>query len=96
MNYKKLYFKAFNYPEHQDTFVPSEVSGLKGIDIHHIVDRSCRIENLMALTREEHIIYGEIKSLMVFLLETHRAFLIKNNVKFDNEWFEININKYNL
>ena len=56
MGYKKKYLKYFNYGD-QD-YVPSEYSGLPAQDIHHILPRgkggTDDIENLMALTREEH------------------------------------------
>lgn len=94
MNYKKIYFDAFNYPMHQDTFVPSELSGDKSQDLHHIVNRENRIENLMALTRAEHIELGEIKSKMVFLLETHRKCLKTSNIAFDDSWFNEKIKRY--
>ena len=76
--------------------MPSEISGNKGVDIHHIVNRENRIENLMLLTREEHIKYGEIKNKMTFLLKTHREFLENNGVKFSYKWFEEQINKYSI
>ena len=54
--YKKKYLKHFGYGE-QD-YVPSEYSGLPAEDIHHLTFRSQggkdEVENLMALTREEH------------------------------------------
>ena len=41
-----------------DDFIPSELSGSKSVDIHHLTPRSLGgtnvIDNLMALTREEH------------------------------------------
>ncbi len=86
MNYKKKYYKAFNYPLHKDTFVASELSGRRAVDIHHIVTREHRIENLMALTRQEHILFGDIKSQMVFLLKRHREFLVEAGVDFDEIW----------
>lgn len=82
----KIYINALDY--HISDFMPSELSGSKGVDIHHIVNREDRIENLMLLTRPEHLEYGEIKSRMCYLLEKHRLFLITKNVKFDNKWFE--------
>ncbi|MBT7929876.1 HNH endonuclease [Candidatus Peregrinibacteria bacterium] len=52
----KIYLKHFGYGE-QD-FIPSELSGMQAVDIHHIQygrgKRKDVIENLMALTREEH------------------------------------------
>lgn len=88
----KIYIKSLGY--HLADFMPCEVTGRKGVDIHHIVNRENRIENLMLLTREAHLENGEIKDKMVFLLEKHRKFLIDNGVKFDNSWFEFHINKY--
>jgi len=52
----KTYLTHFGYGE-QD-YIPSEVSGLPAVDIHHLIFRSHggdnSIHNLMALTREEH------------------------------------------
>ena len=54
--YVKVYMNHFGYGE-QD-FIPSELSGKRAHDIHHIKFRSQggkdEIENLIALTREEH------------------------------------------
>ena len=54
--YKKIYVKYFQLGE-QD-FIPSEYSGKRAEDIHHIHFRSKggldTPDNLMALTREEH------------------------------------------
>tara|TARA_R110000851_G_scaffold171827_1_gene318169 strand:- start:246 stop:545 length:300 start_codon:yes stop_codon:yes gene_type:complete len=88
----KIYMDALGY----DTcdFMPCEITGSRGVDIHHIVNRDNRIENLMLLTRVKHVENGEIKSKMVYLLETHREFLETNGVKFDNKWFEEQIDKY--
>lgn len=88
----KIYIKALGY--HISDFMPCELTGKKGIDLHHIVNRENRIENLMLLTREAHAKHGEVKKDMVFLLETHRDFLTASGVRFDNDWFESNINKY--
>jgi len=90
----KLYINSLGYDI--TDFMPCEISGNKGVDIHHIVNRENRIENLMLLTRELHAKHGEIKSDMVYLLETHRNFLDINGVKFDNNWFEEQINKYSI
>lgn len=90
----KIYIKSFGY--HLTDFMPSEISGSKLQDVHHIVNRENRIENLMGLTRQEHIEYGEIKSKMTYLLKTHRQFLLDNGVKFDNNWFEEHIQRYSI
>lgn len=84
--YVKIYFDALGY-DISDTYIPSEISTQPSNDLHHIVNRENRIENLMAVTRKEHQKYGEIKSEMVFLLKTHRRFLRNRNVPFDNDWF---------
>ena len=77
-------------------FMPSELSGAVGVDLHHIVDRDNRIENLMLLTRQEHLDCGEIKSKMVFLLMKHMSFLECNGVKFSYTWFNKQIEKYSI
>jgi hypothetical protein len=66
-------------------FIPSEISGNMATDIHHI---SCKgmggsktkdnIENLMALTREEHIEYGDKKQYIDYLLQVHKDFMNKH------------------
>lgn len=89
-----IYMEELGY--HMSDYMPSEISGTRGIDIHHIVNREDRIENLMLLTRKEHTELGEIKTKMVYLLEEHRLFLEVNGVRFDNNWFEEHINKYKI
>tara|TARA_R110000796_G_scaffold97429_2_gene204442 strand:- start:17745 stop:18041 length:297 start_codon:yes stop_codon:yes gene_type:complete len=88
----KIYMDAFGYDECD--FMPCEITGSKGVDIHHIVNRENRIENLMLLTREKHAELGEIKHKMAFLLLEHRLFLYNNGVKFEEKWFEKEIKKY--
>ena len=88
----KIYMNALGYDI--SDFMPSELSGTKGVDIHHIVNRENRIENLMLLTREEHSKYGEIKNKMVSLLEIHKNFLDLNGVSYSDDWFKEQINKY--
>jgi hypothetical protein len=96
IKYKQLYIKAFGFDE--GDFIPSEISGTASVDIHHIVGRGkCgedRIENLMALTREEHTIYGDKKVYMGILLRIHRHNLYKEGVRFDNKFFEELISQY--
>tara|TARA_R110002072_G_scaffold133633_2_gene274172 strand:- start:782 stop:1078 length:297 start_codon:yes stop_codon:yes gene_type:complete len=88
----KIYMAALGYDE--TDFMPCEITGCKGVDIHHIVNRDNRIENLMLLTREKHVELGEIKSKMAQLLINHRLFLQNNGVKFNNNWFEEQLDKY--
>ena len=90
----KIYIKELGYDI--SDFMPCELSGGLGVDIHHIVNRENRIENLMLLTIELHSRFGEIKTAMVFLLERHREFLYTNGVKFDNNWFEEQIKRYSI
>ena len=96
----KIYFDSLGYDTGDPTqYVPSEWGGKKANDIHHIIGRGKsgedRIENLMALTRVEHLDMGDKKIYMSSLLMCHRQFLKERNVPFDNEWFEENIKKYN-
>jgi len=58
--YTKLYMNFFGYDKAD--YIPSEVSGNPAVDIQHIIPRGMGgskqkdfIENLVALTREEHI-----------------------------------------
>ena len=98
VRYKQIYLDAFGL----DTtdFIACEVSGQRAIDFHHIIGRGKkgedRVENLMALTRVNHIKYGDKKKYMVFLFNTHRNYLSDNGVKFDNNWFEEKINYYEV
>ena len=53
----------------------SEISGLPAVDIHHIISRGRggdnSIMNLMAVTREEHIKYGDKPKYDDWLKEIH-------------------------
>ncbi len=90
----KIYLNALGYDLHDpNQYFISELGG-RGIDIHHICTRENRIENLMCLSREQHQKHGEIKKDMIMLLETHKDFLIVNNVSFNNEWFKEKIAFY--
>lgn len=95
-NHTKIYMTAFDYV--LDDFIPSELSQQKAVDIHHILGRGKggedRIENLIALTRDEHIKYGDKKEYMVYLLKRHRNHLAINNIPFSFNWFEDKIKQY--
>lgn len=79
----KIYMKYFGYDV--SDFIPSEISGERAVDIHHI---DCRgrggskekdnIENLMALTRKEHEMYGDKKEFKEFLKNVHKRFMEKH------------------
>lgn len=78
----KNYYKFFDYPLDPDFSPPSELSGKPANDIHHIDARKMggskdkdHIENLMALTREEHERYGDIKVYKNFLHKVHLHFM---------------------
>jgi len=77
--YVKTYIKHFNYCE-QD-YIPSEISGSPAVDIHHIkygrYKRDDSIENLIALTREEHNLAHEKKLSEEYLQKIHLDFLDK-------------------
>ena len=94
-DYVKIYCEAFGYDWEDPTFfVPSEISGEKAVDVHHIITREDRIENMMAVTREEHGEYGEIKGVKGMLLKRHRRVLQINKIKFDENWFNFYIKMY--
>ncbi|WNH10068.1 hypothetical protein [Thalassobellus suaedae] len=96
-HHTQIYFDAFGYDKGDPTtFIPSEISGEKAVDLHHIVTRENRIENLMYLTRQEHQDFGEIKEAMVCLLKIHRRRLQLANIPFDNNWFEKYIKQYSV
>jgi len=94
-----LYMAAFGYGD--TDFIPSELSGERASDTHHIICRGAggtkeddRIENLMALTREEHQEYGDKKQHMAMLFKRHANFLASHGVKFDKLWILEQINRY--
>jgi len=62
----------------------SEISGLPAQDIHHVERRGMggsksadRIENLMALTREEHINFGDKEQYKDWLQNIHDEYMLK-------------------
>lgn len=91
----QVYFDAFGLDKSDPTtYVPSEISEEKAVDLHHIVNREDRIENLMALTREEHTVYGDKTEYMALLLKIHRRRLQLANIPFCNKWFGFYIKRY--
>ena len=100
-NHTKIYLESFGYDIGiSDIFVPSEISEERSVDIHHIIGRGKggddRIENLMALTRQEHIGYGDKKEYMALLFKIHLKRLEIANIPFDKEWITRQIQKYNV
>ena len=92
----KIYMKALGYKE--GDFIPCERTGNKANDLHHVISRGKggedRIENLMALTRQQHHDYGDKKQYIFQLLLDHEAFLIYNGVKYDKEYMNQLKKKY--
>ena len=97
----QIYFNSLGY----DTtdFIPSEISGGRAVDIHHIDCKGMggdptgskdRIEELQALTREEHIKYGDKTQYMGFLYKKHKDFLTERGVPFDKEYINNKILRY--
>jgi hypothetical protein len=92
----KIYLDACGYDV--TDYITSELTPQKAVDIHHIIGRGKggkdRIENLMALSRGEHIEFGDKRDWMYFLLAKHNAFLKFRNIAFDQAWFDEMYNKY--
>lgn len=77
MSHRTLYFSHFNI-SHGDR-VPCEVCGQKASDIHHIDARGMGgtskeedINNLMALCRYHHDLYGDKEQYMALLIHIHQ------------------------
>lgn len=94
-----LYMSAFGYGD--TDFIPSELSGERCQDVHHIAARGSggtktedRIENLIGLTRSEHEEFGDKKHLMAFLYRKHLQFMLHCGVKFDRDWIEGEIERW--
>lgn len=97
-----VYHEALDIPLTQDCQNErlSELGGGLGVDIHHIERKGAggsktldRIENLMALTREQHKKYGDKKQYKSFLYIQHEKFLQRKGIKYDKEWITNQINK---
>jgi hypothetical protein len=81
----RIYLDFFDYGE--TDFIPSEISpNNRASDIHHIRCRGMGgskdkdvIENLMALTREEHDKYGDKKQYIEYLQTIHNNFIKQHN-----------------
>jgi hypothetical protein len=85
LEHTAIYYSTFGY----DTgdFIPSELSGNKAVDVHHIIragaityEKATHPLNLMALTRKEHEDYGDRKDALDDLIETHLYFCINKGV----------------
>jgi len=78
----KIYLREMGYDE--TDFIPCEVCSSRAVDIHHIEARGMggsqeadRIENLMALCRDCHTRYGDIKHYKEWLQDIHERKLLK-------------------
>lgn len=76
----KIYLDHFGYG--MDSFIPCELCGSRAVDIHHIERRGMGgsshadyIENLMALCREHHVLYGDKKNHLEWIRKKHLDFL---------------------
>jgi hypothetical protein len=72
----KIYLDWFGYGIEE--FIPCEICERKANDIHHINARGMgggrgkdEIENLMAVCRECHIAYGDVKDAKDYLYKIH-------------------------
>ena len=77
----KIYLQGMGYDI--TDFIPCEVCGSQAVDIHHIESRGMGgtkqadiIENLMALCRQCHFQYGDIKLYKEWLQEIHERKLL--------------------
>ena len=75
--YTKTYLSFFGYDE--SDFIPCEICKSKAVDIHHIECKGMggsklkdNIENLMALCRNCHNAFGDIKAYKVELKIIHK------------------------
>jgi 5-methylcytosine-specific restriction endonuclease McrA len=78
----KIYLQGMGYD--QTDFIPCEVCNGRAVDIHHIEARGMggnkkadHIENLMALCRDCHVRYGDIKKYKEWLQDIHENKLFK-------------------
>lgn len=76
----KIYMEHFGYGT--EDFIPCQICGGKAVDVHHIVARGQggtykteTIDNLMAIERELHVLYGDKKKYMDFLYKVHENFM---------------------
>jgi hypothetical protein len=79
----KIYMDYFGY--HTTSWIPCEICGNAGNDIHHVECRGMGgtkkkdvIENLMCLCRGHHIAYGDKKQHKEMLKEVHLNFMKHN------------------
>lgn len=79
-DYRYVYMDYFGFIE--EDYIPCEISGQRAVDIHHIEARGMGgskekdvIDNLMALTRDLHERFGDIKELIEPLQIIHKHYM---------------------
>lgn len=92
----KIYLDSFGTEKPK-----SEISGAPADDIHHIQPRGMggsnyldRIENLMALTRQEHLEYGDVRDFKAMLYKIHKRVMERKGIRFNEEWIDHMIYRY--
>lgn len=84
----RVYLDEMGYDPEE--FIPCEVCLSRAVDIHHIDARGMggdptggkdRIENLMALCRKCHDLYGDIQDLKESLRKLHYSFVKHRGTK---------------
>lgn len=84
-NHTRIYLDYFGYG--MEDFIPCEICGSRANDIHHIHNRKMGgvgkamdyIENLMALCREHHDLYGDKPIHREWLINKHNEFMQSKN-----------------
>lgn len=78
----KIYLKEMGFD--MSDFIPCEICGKRAVDIHHIDARGMGgsknkdvIENLMALCRRHHDMYGDKRKYKQYLKDIHNELLIQ-------------------
>jgi uncharacterized C2H2 Zn-finger protein len=81
----RVYMKAFGFDT--SDFIPCERCGAKATDIHHIDARGMGgskdkdvIENLQALCRSCHVVYGDKKEYKEMLVKIHQLHMRNKGV----------------
>lgn len=86
-NHTKVYLNYFNFKIPEDC--ECEICGVFANDIHHIKARGMggnpnsdkdSIENLMALCRKHHLIYGDFPDKKEWLKDIHKRFMLKHKL----------------
>lgn len=83
--YTRRYMSLFGYDT--SSFIPCELCGKQANDLHHIDARGMggskekdETDNLMALCREDHLMYGDKSQYMDMLRVKHVSFVLKNAI----------------